>query len=599
MTATPHDSASIDTVNVWDKVEVTLVAARRYANPYTEVVVWVDLEGPGFERRVYGFWDGGNTFRVRLLATQPGVWSWTSGSNQDDAGLSGHHGRFIAEAWSEEELAANPCRRGIVRATANGHALEYPDGTPFFLLGDTWWATPTFRYPWHEDDEPRPIGPGMGFKDMVRYRRAQGYNAIAMLAALPAWANDGHPAQIWLDEAQGLGVRDAWQQAGTSSAKDMHNEGGRAFLFPGRVPGYRDVFPDVDRLNPAYFQAMDRKVDYLNAQGMVVFIEAARRDLGMAWKTFYDWPESYARYVQYVFCRYQANNSILSPIHFDWTRMSPPGRAYNEPAHLVLDTYGPPPFGNLLSANASGSTYANFGREARWVTLHQIGNWREHNAYWYLTEIYRDVEPPRPALNGEPFYPGWPPSGIAGDSVEAERASRSGMYGSFLSGGLAGHIYGAQGLWGGDIEPEASPRMWESLQWRSGDQLRHLGTFALSEGARYRDLAPDSDLVYPQRTVEVLGNSGWAYCARTPDRTLFMLYFERGLAGFGGLNNPRRAGIRGALRNGRYRATWYDPRTGAWHDAGTLASDESCLLPWPEFPDEEDWALKLVAVGAP
>ena len=112
----------------------------------------------------------------------------------------------------------------------------------------------------------------------------------------------------------------------------------------------------------------------------------------------------------------------------------------------------------------------------------------------------------------------------------------------------------------------------------------HFGTFILSEGARYQDLAPDADLVYPQRTIEVLGNTGWAYCARTPDRGLFMIYFERGLAGLGGLDNPRRAGIRGARRNGRYRATWFDPRTGAWYDAGTLQAGESCLLPWPEFP---------------
>ena len=29
----------------------------------------------------------------------------------------------------------------MIRATPNGHAFEYADGTPYFLLGDTWWAT--------------------------------------------------------------------------------------------------------------------------------------------------------------------------------------------------------------------------------------------------------------------------------------------------------------------------------------------------------------------------------------------------------------------------------------------------------------------------
>ena len=59
------------TVHVWEKIEVVLQAQNAYGNSYTEVEVWVDLQGPGFEKRVYGFWDGGNTFKVRVLATTP------------------------------------------------------------------------------------------------------------------------------------------------------------------------------------------------------------------------------------------------------------------------------------------------------------------------------------------------------------------------------------------------------------------------------------------------------------------------------------------------------------------------------------------------
>ncbi|GAI55316.1 unnamed protein product, partial [marine sediment metagenome] len=112
------------------------------------VEVWVDLKGPGLDKRVYGFWDGEDVFRVRVLATSPGEWLWTSGSNQADDGLNGRTGGFRAKEWTESEKQANPNRRGFLRATANGHALEYADGTPCFLLGDTWWATPTFRHRW-------------------------------------------------------------------------------------------------------------------------------------------------------------------------------------------------------------------------------------------------------------------------------------------------------------------------------------------------------------------------------------------------------------------------------------------------------------------
>ena len=73
----------------------------QYANPYVDVECWVELEGPDFKRRVYGFWDGGRTFKVRIVATHPGEWSWRVGANRaDDAGLTGA-GKFRAVAWSD------------------------------------------------------------------------------------------------------------------------------------------------------------------------------------------------------------------------------------------------------------------------------------------------------------------------------------------------------------------------------------------------------------------------------------------------------------------------------------------------------------------
>ena len=125
-------------VHVWEKQELTLTSARSFPNPYTDATVWVDLTGPNFKKRVYGFWDGGQTFRVRVLATAPGTWTWRSGSNPADQGLAGKSGSFVAVDWTEAEKQQNPLRRGFLRATANHHALEQADGTPFFVIGDTW-----------------------------------------------------------------------------------------------------------------------------------------------------------------------------------------------------------------------------------------------------------------------------------------------------------------------------------------------------------------------------------------------------------------------------------------------------------------------------
>ena len=61
------------TFHVWEMQEFMFTAEHSYSNAYTDVIVWVDLVGPGFSKKVYGFWDGGNNFRVRLVATEAGL----------------------------------------------------------------------------------------------------------------------------------------------------------------------------------------------------------------------------------------------------------------------------------------------------------------------------------------------------------------------------------------------------------------------------------------------------------------------------------------------------------------------------------------------
>jgi hypothetical protein len=603
-------SASTVACRTWEKVEIVLQASHTYENPYKDVIVWVDLTGPGFEKRCYGFWDGGNTFRVRVLTTAPGWWSWVSGSNQTDEGLNGRKGVFASTAWSQLEEAGNPCRRGMVRPTANGRAFECADGTPFFLLGDTWWSVGTFRYPWHDEDKPQPIGPNAGFQDYVRFAKEQGFNCIAMIAAFPNWANDGKPAHLQTED--GTVLRSAWQQAGTNSAKDMHDEAGnRPFAFPGKVPGYEEIFPDLDRINPAYFRSLDRKIDYLNANAIIPFIEVARRDIGQAWKKYYDWPDSYTRYIQYIWSRYQANICFFSPIHFDSPGATVPADDWNAAASAVIGRYGPPPFGTLVSCNSNPSSLRDFGHadKAKWLTFHQIGNGqRTHNSYELLTEMFQKT-PPMPAINGEPYYagmerPSWEKNassageeGAPGGSLLSDLYCRSAMYGSVLSGGLGGHIYGAGGwdggLWGGNVEPQARSHIWEVIQWPSGGQMRHLARFVLSEGRAYQKLVPHAELISPNHSGPEKDFVGWAYCARTDDKRLFLIYFEK---------DCPQAVVSGASGTGRYEASWFNPRTGEWVRVGALEAGNDGALHLPAFPDGQvkaklDWALKLTLVG--
>lgn len=590
--------------HVWEKQELTFTAANSYKNAYTDVVVWIDLTGPNFHRRVYGFWDGGQTFRVRLVATSPGTWTWTSGSDPADAGLDGKSGAFDATEWSEAELQENPLRHGFLRPTPNGHALQHADGTPYIAIGDTWYSAGSNRFKWYDDDTPRPIGPAAGFKDYVRLRKSQGYNWINVIAAFPNWKTDDKPWHLVMNDADHTTVRSAWVEFGTGtpatngvgSAKNMDNEGGRPFFFPGKVPGYENYFPDMDRINPEYFKYVDRKIDYLNANGFVPFIEASRRDSGLLWYKYYGWPDSYARYIQYIWARYQANNTVLSPVHLDIIDETVSPEDYSNAIRLVFRKFGPPPFGTLLSANANPSTLENWG-EHSWVTLHSTGNMRENENFWYLTEIYHLPEP-KPALNGEPYYAGYKDNrgagavnyklGAEGGTEKDDSFVRACAYGNFLSGGFAGHVYGAEGIWGADIEPTAPTKMWDAFQWSSGAQVHFLRDFALSIGRRYQELEPLPDLITPNKSGPAVGYEGWAFCARTPDKHIFLAYFEHGCP-------P--AKIRGARLNSHYSAQWFDPHNGRWSDPIEVAANKIGMIQLPKFPTDSDWALKLVYAG--
>ncbi|HEU4602053.1 MAG TPA: DUF4038 domain-containing protein, partial [Steroidobacteraceae bacterium] len=410
---------------------------------------------------------------------------------------------------------------------------------------------------------------------------------------------DGQPWHIVRDD--GVTVRSAWLEFGTGpdarngSAKNMRNEGGRPFLFPGKVPGYEKIFPDMDRINPEYFKFFDRKVAYLNEQGFVPFIEAFRRDASELWMRYHKWPDSYSRYIGYIFARYGAYNTVLSPVHLDIIDESVTVPQFRVAIDHALKTYGQPPFGNLLAANANPSTLTNWG-DPSWVTLHTTGNKREHEYYWYLTEIYRHPNT-KPALNGEPYYSGYVDArglnggykyGAKGGTPLDDQYVRSSMYGNVLSGGFAGHVYGAEGIWGADIEPAAPIHMWEAFKWNSGAQMTHLPEFILSIGKRYQDLVPE-DLLVPSRTRNTKSYEGWSYAARTDDQAIVLAYFEKGCP---------QTKVRGLHPEATYRARWFNPRDGKWSDVdnGTLKADNIGEMDLPAFPSDEDWALSLVRV---
>lgn len=608
--------------HVWEMQEITLRADSAYDNCYRDVTVWVDLKGPDFSKRIYGFWDGENIFRVRVVATRAGRWEWVSGSNQKaDTGLNAKSGAFTAEEWTEEEKAENPNRRGFVGATPNGHALQYADGNPFFMVGDTWLAGSTWRLPFRNastSDDYRP-GPGIGFEDAIQYRKRQQFNSVSMIAAFPNWDADVNPS-TYKDE-NGIFVRNAWEKFGydvakgngtdasggvsywgTFTAKNMRDENGALpFLLSEKHPGVSDF----DNINAAYFQSLDKKMQYMANQGFVPLLEPIRRDAGPSWNAYFNFNESYARYVQYLISRYGAHNIIFSGIHLDWIPkdFSLTAKQFNEALTFHLKTYGPPPFGQLQTSLIDHSTYTTLGHgnNVPWLTMHSVGNKpRDHGFYGALDTLFH-LKPSYPAINFEPYYTGWkheinkpggetPPPNSDRDNYFA----RTQMYGSVLSGGLSGHVHGTAAY---DMtttgEPAGSrPHIWDALQYESGKQMQHLKAFILTEGAAYQRLQPQHQNLHPQKekNSSVRSLDGWSFMMITPEKDFGLLYFE---------NKAALPTIGGWKKGTLYTVQWFDPIGGEWKEIETIRSDRKGNLMLSHFPggatlSSRDWGVKIL-----
>ena len=609
-------------IHVWEMKEIKLSADEVYENYYTDVDCWVELKGPGFDKRVYGFWNGGNNYIIRIVATKPGEWKWISGSNQkDDNGLNNKSGSFTAVEWTEKQINENPNRRGFIRSTPNGHALQYADGTPFFMIGDTWLAGSTRRLPFRNAPTTSNYtpGPGMGFEDAVIYRKKQGFNSVSMISCFPNWDSDCNPSTY--ADSNGIYIRNAWEKFGydvsgakgfdasggssywgTLTAKDMRDESGN---LPFEMSKIHKGVSDFEHINPEYFKSLDNKMEYLSNEGFVPLLETVRRDVGPSWKAYFDFNETYSRFVQYLASRYGAYNFIFSEIHLDWIPkdFSLTAKEFNDALIYHLNKYGPMPFGQPVTTLISSSTYTVFGHgnDCPWLTMHSVGNKpRDHRVADSLEIIFK-LNPPYPEINFEPYYTGWnheinkpagerPPANSERDNY----FSRAQMYGSVLSGGLSGHVHGTAAY---DMtstgEPEgARPHVWEAFKYESAQYMLYLDKFILSEGKKYQNLQPVRDDVKPNKAPGSLldGLDGWAYMMRTPEKDFALLYFE---------NQSMLPVVHNFKKSTDYFFQWFDTMTGGWKNKISVKSDDTGTIILPDFPDRQnpsskDWAAKVI-----
>jgi Domain of unknown function (DUF5060)/Protein of unknown function (DUF4038) len=125
-------------VEKWGIQEISLKSSKSYSNPFADVRLECEFKPAhqGHSVDAAGFYDGDNTWKVRLMPTAEGEWTYRTKSNDSD--LNGKTGSF---ACSPPE----PCNHGPVRVQNQDH-FGYADGTPLFVLGTT-------LYNWVHRDE--------------------------------------------------------------------------------------------------------------------------------------------------------------------------------------------------------------------------------------------------------------------------------------------------------------------------------------------------------------------------------------------------------------------------------------------------------------
>jgi len=418
--------AAVPRPHVWERWEHALTSARTYDNPYADVTLRVRFTGPeGRSIAGYGFWEGGEVFRVRCAFPVSGVWRWeTECSDAGNPGLHRQRGTVEVVPYRGEHPLY---RHGFLKVSADRRYLAHDDGTPFFWLGDTAWGVPLRA----TDDE------------WARYladRRSKRFTLLQVAPmAQPKWAG----------------------QTGRDREAPFHDEA-------------------LARINPAYWQAFERRIRAANDAGFVVTLVGLMEPVKR-------YPEAAAarRFAREIVARLFDCFVIFSP-SFDSDFMpladevgvatraatavhlitQHPGTPSGRPTPTYTMQYYDQPYLDFAGVQ-SGHNRGNRERSAR-----QSSDW--------MLQAYRH-EPHKPVINLEAMYDG------QGEKAWQAVDARSAAWRSWLAG-AKGYTYGAGestpkvtqgngGIWSWVTDPDKHDHWEKALQWESAFQMQYLHDF--------------------------------------------------------------------------------------------------------------------------
>ncbi|MBX7168813.1 MAG: DUF4038 domain-containing protein [Pirellulales bacterium] len=450
LVAWTHHSAWGATTQANVPVELLFTAQDRAGDAAHEITLDVVFTAPdGVQRTVPAFWAGGHLWKVRYTSSLTGTHRWKSVCSTDqDTGLHGQEGTLEVTRYD----GANPLfLHGPVRVAADGRHFEHADGTPFFWLGDTWWMGLCHRLHWPDE-----------FQQLAAHRRQQGFTVVQLVAGL-------YPDMYPFDERGANESGFPWEQ-------------------------------DYVRIRPEYFDAADQRLRHLIDQGITPCIVGA-------WGYFLPWmgETRLQAHWRYLIARYGAWPVVwcaAGEANLPWYRAE--GFPYDDQATarrwctILKSIRAVDPWRRPLTIHPTAiNSYS-----ARHVvddealldfdflqTPHDGPGTTAEAAAARTVLQSRAAEPRMPVVNGEASYE------MLLDRIPA--AKTRAMFWLCMTGGAAGHTYGANGIWqvnrrgqphGPSPTAGSSPNGYGTIAWDEAMQLP--GGRQIAAGKRWLELLP-------------------------------------------------------------------------------------------------------------
>ena len=527
------------TAEVWDRVDVILRSAKKYDNPYTDVQIdAVFTHESGESIKLYGFWYGGDEWRVRFSPTKTGVWDYVvTCTDEDDAGLHNVRGRITAKPNTGKTMID---RHGFVRVSDNGRYFTYDDGTPFYWLGDTNWQAPNYvtlsacNYP--------GCSCGNQFLHELNDRAAKGFTVY----------------QTYFDSSE----TDGGGQRSVTTEPSMW------------LKKYDKIDPDTFR------RKFDVMFDYLAARGMVIALGFGVHSLttGAMSASQLDTLSRYltARYASYPVVWITAQEITGDPQFDRWVssaRITAEGDGYHHPhgAHQF-----PLECTDKFIAKLDGE---------KWHTFYALQN--GHGPVIPSKSTYKGyynnkrLDDPKPFVETEANYEDIYCGGFNGYNASRIAAWKANLCGS------CGFTYGATGVWANCWSTAGSTGWMGTFStepWYMG--IEKPGSFEMKYMAEFFDLVGFERLV-PRFSASAYSDfkAEDKVVASSDNADTYVAYFY---------NPDRTTGKLKGLTSDAYGAYWYDVKTGKYIDAGGV-NVKNGVYEIPEKPDGGDWVLLVTS----